>query len=326
MAIAQSRKVEISEIPVVDLGLLHQGAAAQARLFGEMRDACESVGFFYVKNHGVSSADTDIIFEQCRRFFAIPMAEREALILTRSPFYRGYLAIGARGANLDRPPDLLEAFNLGQDLGPDHPGVQAGKPLHGPNQWPSGLPGFREAVSAYQAVMFTLANKLLRALAGSLAISFESLAPYFEQPLSQMRLLHYPPQPSTLEHMMGARPHQDTSFLTILLQDAAGGLEVEARNGEWLAAPPRSDMFVVNVGEYLELFTSGVYYPAKHRVVNRSGVDRYSVPFFMSPNFDTELKPLPQFATQAGARSFQPLHIGNDMARFFHSLWPSVAA
>src|SRR5260370_10149934 len=141
MAIAQSRKVEISEIPVVDLGLLPQGAAAQARLFGDMRDACESVGFFYVKNHGVSSADTGIIFEQCRRFFAIPMAEREALMLTRSPFYRGYLAIAARGANLYRPPDLLAAFNLGQDLGPDHPGAQAAHPPHWSNPPPSNRPG-----------------------------------------------------------------------------------------------------------------------------------------------------------------------------------------
>src|SRR5260370_8681433 len=85
MAIAQSRKVEISEIPVVDLGLLPQGAAAQARLFGDMRDACESVGFFYVKNHRVSRADTPIIFHQCRRVFAIPMAERQALRPTPPP-------------------------------------------------------------------------------------------------------------------------------------------------------------------------------------------------------------------------------------------------
>jgi isopenicillin N synthase-like dioxygenase len=326
MAIAQSRALEITEIPVLDLGLLDQGPTAQHRLFGAMREACETVGFFYVENHGVDAAATVSILAESRRFFALPLAEREALLLTRSPFYRGYLAIGARGANLDRPPDLLEAFNLGQDLGPDHPGVKAGKALHGPNQWPPALPGFREAVGAYQATMHGLARRLLRALAGSLEVPFESLAPLFAEPLAQIRLLHYPPQPSTLDNMIGARPHQDTSFLTILLQDEAGGLEVEARNGEWLMAPPRPDMFVINVGEYLELLTGGLYYPAKHRVVNRSGIDRYSVPFFLSPAFDTVLTPLPQFAGLPGTRPFEALHVGNDMARFFHSLWPSIAA
>ena len=72
--------------------------------------------------------------------------------------------------------------------------------------------------------------------------------------------------------------------------------------------------------------TSGVYYPAKHRVVNRSGRDRFSVPFFFSPNFDTVLDPLAEFATHPGARPFKPMHIGNDMARFFHSLWPTVGS
>jgi len=158
MAIAQSRALQINEIPVLDLGLLDQGPAAERRLFDAMREACETVGFFYVENHGIAAAAADSIFAESRRFFALPMAEREALLLTRSPFYRGYLAIGARGANLDRPPDLLEAFNLGQDLGPDHPGVKAGKALHCPNQWPPSLPDFRDAVGAYQDTMIRLAH------------------------------------------------------------------------------------------------------------------------------------------------------------------------
>src|SRR5579871_2990527 len=43
MAIAQSRKVELNEIPVVDLGLLQGGRSDVARLGGELREACESV-------------------------------------------------------------------------------------------------------------------------------------------------------------------------------------------------------------------------------------------------------------------------------------------
>ena len=326
MAIAQSRKVELSEIPVVDLGLLEGTPRDRARLGTELRQACETVGFFYTANHGVPAAAAADILHQARRYFDIPMDERKAMAITRSPVYRGYLAMGERGENVNRPKDILEALNLGLDLGPDDTDVRAGTPLHGPNQWPSSLPGFREAVGAWQQQMFGLSDRILQALALALEMPFGELQPLFARPLTQMRLLHYPPQPPTVDSMMGARPHQDTSFLTILLQDDVGGLEVQARTGEWLAAPPRPDMFVVNVGEFLELMTSGCFWPAFHRVVNRTTARRYSVPFFLSPNFATVLAPLPQFAGRAGARAFEPLHIGNAMASFFRSLWPSIAA
>jgi len=325
MAIAQSRRIELSEIPVIDLSLLHGAPADRAQLGDELRAACESVGFFYVANHGVSEQATTSILEQARRFFDISTEERHSLAITRSPVYRGYLAMGERGANLKRPADILESLNLGLDLGPDDPNVKAGLPLHGPNQWPTSLPGFREAVTAYQQTMFGLAHKILQGLALAIETPVEELQAIFAKPLTQMRLLHYAPQPPEVDSMMGARPHQDTSFMTILLQDDVGGLEVQARNGEWLAAPPRPDMFVVNVGEFLEVMTCGCFWPAFHRVVNRTSTRRYSVPFFVSPNFSTVLAPLPQFTARSDVRAFEPVHIGNAMTSFFRSLWPSIA-
>ncbi len=298
MAIAQSRKVELSEIPVVDIGLLEGSGRDRRRLGDDLREACESVGFFYVANHGVAAEATASIFSQAHRFFGLPMEERRALAITRSPVYRGYLAVGERGANLNRPADILESLNLGRDLGPDHPDVEAGTPLHGPNQWPTSLPGFREQVTAYQQTMLGLADRILQALALALDVPFAWLQPQFSPPLTQMRLLHYAPQPPEIDNMTGARPHQDTSFFTILLQDDVGGLEIQARNGEWLAAPPRPDMFVVNAGEFLELATSGCFCSALHRVVNRTSRQRFSVPFFVSPGYSTILSPLPQFASR----------------------------
>jgi len=326
MAIAQSRKVDLSEIPVVDLALLQGNERDHRRLGDELREACETVGFFYAANHGVPAQATTSILEQAHRFFAIPAEQRRAIAITRSPVYRGYLAVGERGANLGRAPDILESLNLGRDLGPDHPDVKAGTPLHGPNQWPTGLPHFREVVTDYQQTMSGLAERILQGLALALDVPFDRLQPQFSPPLTQMRLLHYAPQPPDVDSMMGARAHQDTSFFTILLQDDVGGLEVQARNGEWLAAPPRPDMFVVNAGEFLELATSGAFCSAMHRVVNRSNRQRYSVPFFVSPGFSTVLAPLPQFAGRPGARSFEPIHIGNTLAAFFRSLWPSIGA
>jgi isopenicillin N synthase-like dioxygenase len=88
MTLLKSRKVEISEIPVIDLAQLGQGPAAQSRLYSEMREACETIGFFYAQNHGVPAAAADRVFEQCHRLFALPKAELQEMAMTKSPLYR----------------------------------------------------------------------------------------------------------------------------------------------------------------------------------------------------------------------------------------------
>jgi isopenicillin N synthase-like dioxygenase len=323
----QSRPIGLDEIPILDMAQFDGSASAQNRLFHEMHEACERVGFFYIMNHGVPGGAIEDIFMQAHRYFALPEEEREAMRLTHSPWYRGYLPMGAPGANKVTRSNYLEAYNLAREFDPDHPDVKALKPLHGPNQWPQpeSLPGFRESVTAYYGLMEELSRRVLRVLAGALGIAPDDLLPKFDNQLAQLRLLHYPPQPPEEGPALGVRPHHDTSFMTMLVQDDAGGLEVASRDGEWLVVPPRPDMYVVNVGSYLECLSSGVYTAAKHRVVNRSGRRRYSIPLFFSPQFDVTVEPLPHFANRPGARKVEPMHVGQDMVRFFDTLFPAVA-
>jgi isopenicillin N synthase-like dioxygenase len=323
----QSRAIGINEIPVLDFAQFDRSASAQNRLFGEMHDACASVGFFYIENHGVPAAAIADIFHQAHRYFELPEAERDTMRLTDSAWYRGYLPTGSAGANKVTRANLLEAFNLARELGPDHPDVKAQKPLHGPNQWPQEdhLPGFRKSVLAYYELMEQLSRRVLRVLCGAMSIPSSEFLPKFENQLAQLRLLYYPAQPADNDLSLGVRAHHDTSFMTMLVQDEAGGLEVCSREGDWLVVPPRPDMFVVNVGSYLECLSSGVYTAAKHRVVNRSGRKRYSVPLFFSPQFDVTVEPLPHFTKMDGARKVEPMHVGRDMVKFFDTLFPAVA-
>lgn len=80
--------------------------------------------------------------------------------------------------------------------------------------------------------------------------------------------------------------------ITLLLQDTAGGLEVlDESTGTWHAVAPNPDAYVVNIGDMLSLWTKGIYKSATHRVINRSGGDRYSVPFFFDGNAEVKLRP-----------------------------------
>jgi isopenicillin N synthase-like dioxygenase len=325
MPISSVAAADFDEIPVIAIGALGRGDAAEAETIRQIRHAAETVGFFYIADHGVPAAATKDILEQARRFFDLPLAQREAILLMRSPCYRGYLPFGARGSNTSRPPDILESFNVGPELGPDAPEVHAGTPLHGPNQWPENLPGFRSSVLAYYAELETLMQRLVDALALALELPREALRSQYRRPLTQLRLLHYPPQPPQIDDQFGVRAHQDTDFLTILLQDDKGGLEVCNHAGDWISAPPQPETFVVNVGEMLELVTGGRFSATLHRVINRSGVERYSVPFFISPDFDTVLEPLPQWRVDP-QQPVTPFHVGNSMASFFRGLWPTAGA
>jgi isopenicillin N synthase-like dioxygenase len=65
-----------------------------------------------------------------------------------------------------------------------------------------------------------------------------------------------------------------------------GGLQVQNTTGEWVAAPPVPGAFVINLGDQMARWTNDIFAATPHRVINLSGRERYSMPFFFEPNFD----------------------------------------
>lgn len=318
-----SRRAEFSEIPIIDIEALGTDSPAEAKVVAAIRDASEHMGFFYIFNHGYSS-ELENIFKACERFFSMPQSERDQLHLIKSPNFRGYLPIGVLGTNTERPRDLLESFNIATELGPDDFDVNQRKPLHGSNQWPANLPGFREDVLRYYGAMECLMYRLLQGFALALDLPRDAFDALFRKPLTQMRLLHYPAQEVVKDNMIGARAHRDFGFFTILLQDGVGGLEVSNQSAEWVVVPPIENMFVVNVAEMLKLVTNGRFLSSLHRVINRYGRERYSVPFFVNPSYDVTLVPLPHCIDSDHPARANAYHVGENMYNFYRNLWPSA--
>ncbi len=52
----------------------------------------------------------------------------------------------------------------------------------------------------------------------------------------------------------------------------------------------------MNIGDLLELWTSGAFVATSHRV-RKVAEERYSFPLFFNVDYDTEVKPLPQFVS-----------------------------
>lgn len=277
-----------TSIPVIDLES-PQVADAFRRAYGEL-------GFAYLEGHGVPQELVDAAFAASRSFHALPLEEKLALKVNAQ--HRGYMPfaeskIVSSSIQKATKPNLSESLMVMHEVDPGDP-ARREDPLAGPNQWPA-IPGFREAITAYELALQELARRLVGVFESALGASEGTLARSFEHPTTFLRLLHYPPQdPTGPDDEFGSNPHTDYGFITILAQDSSGGLQVRAPDGEtWLDAPPRPGAFVLNVGDIGERWSNGVLRSTPHRVLNRTGRDRYSIPYFFDPAAAAVVSPLP---------------------------------
>ncbi|NIJ37490.1 isopenicillin N synthase-like dioxygenase [Sphingopyxis panaciterrae] len=276
-------------LPVIDIEpLLHMtdaGAAADtARRIG---DAAEEFGFFYAVDHGIGSGVFADLLGASRTFFAQPEAEKARIAMAKGGIaWRGWFPVA--GELTSGFPDLKEGLYLGEELGPNDPRVRAGLPLHGANLWPAAVPALRPAVEAYVAGATRAGEALMRGMALSLGLAADHFADGLTRhPTLLFRIFHYPGSNPDVEGF-GVGEHSDYGLLTLLAQDDKGGLEVRTREG-WIDVPPLGNALVINVGDMFERLTRGRFRSAPHRVVNRSGVSRYSFPLFFDPDFARRL-------------------------------------
>lgn len=280
-----------TEVPVIDISGLYSGdRAVRDSVAAELGRAAREVGFFYIRGAAIDDALFDALLAATKKFFALPLEEKMRSYIGLSRCHRGYVPTGEEGLSGDKP-DLKEAFDTALDLPADDPDYLAGNPMLGPNTWPD-LPGFADAVTAYYTAVLAVGQKLLWAFAVALGEDPDTFTQHATKTPSQLRLVHYPYNPGA-EDAQGIGAHSDYECFT-LLKPTAPGLEVLNGAGEWIDVPPIPGTFVVNIGDMLELWTNGAFIATSHRV-RKVKEERYSFPLFFNVDYDTEVKPLPQF-------------------------------
>jgi isopenicillin N synthase-like dioxygenase len=286
------KPTDFVEIPVIDLARADHGPQAERALAVELRNAAVDVGFFYVVGHDVPQQTIDDAFAIAGQFFAWPLERKQETAVDR--LHRGFLSVGGAKMSDKAKPDLKESFLFGIDLPPDDPDVVAGKPLMGPNRWPVDLPEMQIVVDRYASAVRACGNQILRLFAIALDLPPEHFVPLFAKPLARGSLLYYPPQPPAMgDDQFGVSAHTDYGALTFVCQGEIGGLQVHNRAGEWVEAPPLAGSFVVNIGDLMARWTNDVFVSTPHRVVNKSGRERYSIAYFFDPHIDAVIEAIP---------------------------------
>ena len=318
MIMPAARILDFSEIPVIDVApLVGADKRRESETVAAIASACQDVGFMYVRQHGVPTATRDALVAQAKRFFALPMPDKKSVAVEESPQFRGYLPLEYTGNEGEQGKNLQEGFMVMHDRPRD------AFQMHGPNQWPKALPSLQPAMWDYFAAMETLAAPLMQGFAMALGLKRDFFDAAHRNPMSVLKLNHYPPQPPMDEsEIIGVGGHCDGGSFTILWQDSLGGLEVRNKSGEWVGVPPIENTFVINIANLLQRWTNGRFSSTEHRVINRYGKDRYSIAFFVYPSHTTVVGPV----VDQARGDFAPVVCGEDMLTYFSRVYPQRAS
>lgn len=292
-------------LPIIDFSQLKGNEDQRNELLAQLRTAAREVGFFYLTGHGVDPLLCAEVQHISRRFFALPEADKLTVRMANSPHFRGY---NRAGVEITRSqPDFREQFDIGADRPVNtDPNAPLWRKMQGPNQWPTMLPELKTIVTRWQVEMTRVALELLRTFAVALALprhAFDEL--YGDAPNEHIKLIRYPGR-AQHESLQGVGAHKDSGFLTLLLQDEQGGLQVEVTPDHWVDVQPLAETFVVNIGELLELATNGYLRATVHRVISpQAAQQRLSVAFFLGAQLD-RVVPIYQLPSELAAAARGP--------------------
>ena len=306
------------ELPVIDLELSFSSNIEDRRhVAKQIHDACTNIGFFYITNHNVPLSVCDATLEQAVRFFRELSAEqKESLHMRNSTLHRGYEP--ADFTSLDGHAETKEGFNWGYEDALDPTGGDGlyldldGQTRKG-NQWPdeNDLPGFYESIKQYYGHILQLARHLFRLFAMGLNLPEDHFDSMMTHPGGVARLLHYPAAAADSDKQnVGLGAHSDYECFTILLCSSTPGLEILSPENQWISARAIPGFFIVNVADFLMRWTNGLYQSTVHRVVNRTPIERYSIPFFFTINYDCVVETLPTCVTADNPSRYPPIKAG----------------
>ncbi|MDG3086520.1 2-oxoglutarate and iron-dependent oxygenase domain-containing protein [Vibrio hannami] len=277
-------------LPIIDISPLSSDNREDWKpVIEQIDNACRELGFFYITGHGIPPKQFDDIESMADTLFDLPIDKKQQISIEHSNNHRGWGRLSAEKLDPLGELDCKESFDMALDLSPHHSQVSRCPKLYGPNQYPD-IHGFTQAVTQHYSLTLDVGLRVLKAMALALKEPEDRFTRHFNLPISVLRMLHYPSQ---LEASNGAGAHSDYGCITLLYQDQSGGLQVLNKQDEWMDAPPVPGSFVVNIGDLMQRWTNDIYRSTKHRVTSpTSGRSRFSMPFFLEPDFDTPVTTL----------------------------------
>ncbi|KAK7314982.1 hypothetical protein VNO77_33514 [Canavalia gladiata] len=252
-------------IPIIDLQHINTNPTWRAQVLHQIRSASQKWGFFQVINHDIPVEVLDEMINGIRRFH-----EQDAE--AKKPFYSRDNSKRVRyfsNGKLFRDMAATWRDTIAFVANPHPPN---------PHEMPSVC---RDTVAEYSKQIKALGITIFELLSEALGLNPSYLKEMDCTEALYIMGQYYPECPEP-ELTMGITKHTDCDFITILLQDQIGGLQVLHEN-HWVNVPPVQGALVVNIGDILQLMTNDKFISVYHRVLLRNIGPRISVAsFFMN--------------------------------------------
>ncbi|XP_032242335.2 proline hydroxylase buaE [Nematostella vectensis] len=307
----------ICGIPVVDVGALHVvhqstldgGSDEIQELATNIYHGLSTVGFVYLKNHGIPQNQIDTALNVMDEFFTLDQGTKAKYSKTDVMALNGWDRMEAQKlANLDDPKvpgDLRESYDVVH--------------LHG--AWPDEhAPQLKPVFQSLFSSLEALSRQVLSVMAIGLGMDQRIFSEFFEhmgelEGGTVIRLNYYPAldQETIIKpSQMRCGAHTDFGAITLLIQDDIGGLEVQTRDGSYVQATPIKGTIIVNIGDLMQRWTSDRLKSNFHRVhvpeEPQRKVARKSVVFFCIPDKKALIKCLD------GSDKYPPIKSGEYIA------------
>lgn len=261
------------KIPVIDLQRIESVSGGREEIVEEIKKAAQDWGFFQIVNHGVPVSILDAILDSTRNFHEQP---KEAKMDLYSSDNRHKVRVFTINGSFSETHvaswrDALACTFIDDTLDPE------------------AIPLIcRKEITDYMEYMIKVRETISEILSEALGLSSDYLAQINCLKSEYLTCLYYPPCPEP-ELALGTINHSDSTFLTMVVQDSSGGLQVLYQN-HWVDVPPIPGALVVNIGDLMQLITNDKFKSVEHRVLARPVGSRVSAVCFFFPSSECMLK------------------------------------
>lgn len=259
------------ELPTIDFRGLEAGGRRE--VVEEIRKAAHEWGFFRIVNHGVPLETMDAMLDAVKRFHEQPREEKMPLYTYDS---RKRVRFSSNGPLRENDSacwrDMLTCVYNDDQLDPqDLPSV------------------CRKEVQEYVKCMIEMRELMAELLSEALGLRSDCLSSIECMKSEALACLYYPVCPEP-EKTLGTSKHSDTTFLTLLMQDSIGGLQI-LHDDQWVDVPPVRGALIANIGDLMQIISNDQFRSVEHRVIAQPVGPRISVACFFTPSLGAAAKP-----------------------------------
>ena len=282
-----------AELVTLDLSLFNQPGGKE-KLAKQLEHAVHHVGFFYVKNYGLTQEQVDRQFTLAKHFFELPVEEKLKYATDRkNADYNGYTSSITR--NPDNPDhNNVEVYNVAKFT----------KDFEGKYQQPDLLAAHLPEIEVFsKALHNNVVLPLLRLFAIVLQLPDEEYLArqhsYDRRSEDHFRYMIYHPRTAEEHEKAGFKSsvgHTDLGTVTLLFRQPIAGLQILGDDGSWTYVKAEPGTITVNLADTISHLSGGYLKSSKHRVVSppkdQWQYERTGLLYFARPHSDTILYPI----------------------------------